>query len=323
MSDEAFAGLVNDLQADHAEIKRLRRKHGVRHVGDKPPEDAELGEGWFDTKRQNVYYLDPNGSWYLKPPSKQVIDAYRKAETEAMTQTEPSENEQSLYERMSKLSKQTADDIDGPLGSAPEPEMEIVEETDDYVDIAMETQVVDKEGKDMPEETVTEDAAPEWELDPRQMMPDLRDRILQMFKDRRDAWHKMSEDEQRDVVVAVEDMALSAIRSVAETIASQGENSIRCQLESYTEKDGIKVAMKVAEFGDEITRAVLFLHEARGAHVMIRKANVDDYSGDREAEVDRDSPEIDFDAEPNPDILSDGDDSDLAGEDDAETEDQG
>jgi hypothetical protein len=289
--DGVFAELATGLKADQEGIERLKKQKGVNHVGTNEPTNAEWGDGWYSQTTDKVKYLHPNGKWYLAPPSKEVL--------------------KTAHDAIAEASKKTVADIDGPVTATPEPETVYGKEAEEI----MTDEVEDNEPAEV---EVTEE--PEWQLNPRQMMPDLRDRILQMYKDRQNPWHKMSEDEQRDVAAAVENMVIDSIQAIAEEIASSGNHAIRCLLESYTEKDGIKVAMKVAAVGDESERAVMFLHNARGGYVMVTKAKIDEYIGDREADIDPDAPEIDFDAEPDPAILSDGDDSDLAGEDDEDDE---
>lgn len=151
----------------------------------------------------------------------------------------------------------------------------------------------------------------EIEIDPKNFIPSIRDALLEQFKHRPKPWSAMSEAEQRDCAHGLEDFATSLVRRIVEEVAAGPRRSIRCLLESYTEKDGIKVAMKVQAFGEsESENAVLFLHKARGKNVVVQLASIDELKGDRPAEIMPNQPEIDWDAEPvNP---HKGGDDDLA-----------
>lgn len=152
----------------------------------------------------------------------------------------------------------------------------------------------------------------EFEVEPSQLVPDVRDAMLQRHKDMPKSWHKMNEAEQRDWAAAITQDAETIVRECFEFAASGGENAIRCLLEGYSEKKaGLVVTMTVEAFGEgESSDAVLFLHRQRGKHVMLRAASIQDYKGDRDAEIQPDQTQIDWDAEPeNP---HQGDNSDLA-----------
>lgn len=155
--------------------------------------------------------------------------------------------------------------------------------------------------------------ASEATLDTRSMVFDVRDFLLEQIKARPKPWSATSQEEQRDVAAACEHAAQELVRKVVEGIASDGRAQVRALLVKYDEGDDIKVTLKVKAFSPEETEAaVIGLHRARGKHVLITVASVDDHKeGQREAETLPDQPGLGFEAgtDNHP-----GDDSDLAGE---------
>jgi hypothetical protein len=149
-------------------------------------------------------------------------------------------------------------------------------------------------------------------VDSRSLVPDVRDFILQTIKDRPKPWAATSNAEQRDVAAAVEHAATELVRKVIEAVRSAGSVApIRCLLIGYADKgDDVKIDMKLKVVDPaDTTKAIVALHEAKGKHVLVTVASVDDFRTDgREAELDDDEPPLNFEAG-HP-----GDDSDLAGE---------
>lgn len=141
----------------------------------------------------------------------------------------------------------------------------------------------------------------------------IRDFMLDLYKTRPELWHKMKEGEQHDLAASLEQVSKELVRQVVEAIASDGRTSIRALLESYAEKDGIKVTLKVKTLNeDEALAAVIGLHRAQGKHVMITVASADDYAADRhDPETLPDAPGLNFEAGSD----HPADDSDLAGDD--------
>lgn len=161
-----------------------------------------------------------------------------------------------------------------------------------------------------------ENIATEYDIDQRSLVPDVRDFLLDQIKARPKPWSATSKDEQHDVAAACEHAAVELVRKIVEALAAdQTRNPIRCLLVGYSDKgDDIKVDLKVKALSiEETTGAVVALHKAKGKHVLVTVASVDDYRGDgREAELMEDQPPLDFEADPLPPHPSD--DSDLAGD---------
>lgn len=136
--------------------------------------------------------------------------------------------------------------------------------------------------------------------------------MVEFFRHRPKPWSAMGQAEQRDLMAATEYFAKELVRRVVEEVASDDRTRIRALLESYTEKDGIRVTLKVKPFGEEeALAAVIGLHKAQGKHVLITVASADDYAG--VAPADTSEPEqrdLGFESGDHP-----SDDSDLAAED--------
>lgn len=129
---------------------------------------------------------------------------------------------------------------------------------------------------------------------------DVRDCLLEIIKHRPKPWGQMTEAEQNDTARTIEYASRDLVTKVVEAIAAkQAENTpIRAILESYTEKDGIKAALKIKTIGeDDAAVAVVSLHKARGKVVMITLASAQDYMGERgEFEADPDQAGLEFEA---------------------------
>lgn len=164
-----------------------------------------------------------------------------------------------------------------------------------------------------------EAAATDYQIDERQLVPDVRDFLLEQIKRRPKPWSATSNAEQRDVAAACEHAAVELIRKVVEAAAANpASNPIRCLLIGYSDKgDDIKVDMKVKALStEETTKAIVALHQAKGKHVLVTVASVDDYRGEgREPALDADEPDLNFEAGGDPAFDPPADDSDLAGDD--------
>jgi hypothetical protein len=140
--------------------------------------------------------------------------------------------------------------------------------------------------------------ATEAVLNDKSMVYDVRDFLLDQIKSRPKPWSATSNGEQRDVAAACEHAAREVIRKIIEGVAANGKEPIRVLLTKVTLGDDIVIAGKVKTFAeDEEDRAVALLHSARGKHVMLTIASVDDYSSNAtEASTDPDQPGLGFEA---------------------------
>jgi hypothetical protein len=143
-----------------------------------------------------------------------------------------------------------------------------------------------------------ENMAAEAVLDDKSLVYDVRDFLVDQIKARPKPWSGTSNAEQRDVVAACEHAGRELVRKIIEAIAADGKEPIRVLLTKVTLGDDIVIAGKVKTFAeDEEDRAVALLHSARGKHVMLTIASVDDYSGNaREAVTDPDQHGMGFEA---------------------------
>lgn len=139
------------------------------------------------------------------------------------------------------------------------------------------------------------------ELDPGEMVYDIRDFLLEKIKHRPKPWSATSQQEQRDVAADCEEAAKELVRQVVEIVAARGADPIRVLLTKVNAGgDDIVITGKVKFLDAEPTerdKAILSLHHAIGKHVMLTRATVDDYTGQgREAETEPDEPPLDFEA---------------------------
>jgi hypothetical protein len=146
----------------------------------------------------------------------------------------------------------------------------------------------------------------ELELDPKAMVYDVRDFLLDTIKQRPKPWSGTSQAEQRDVAAACEHAATELVRKVVEAVAANGVSTVRVLLTGLKLGSDMVITGKVKTFTDEeADEAVSLLHHSIGKHVMLTRATAEDYRQDkREAETDPDEPGFGFEAG--------GDDSDLA-----------
>lgn len=136
--------------------------------------------------------------------------------------------------------------------------------------------------------------------------------FLDLMKHQPKPWSALTQAEQRDLSARLEHHATETVRLVAEAIARNGRDAVRCLLVGFVDKgEDMKVELKVkAHDKGELEQAVLGLHRARGKLVMLTVASVEDY---RQTEIeDPSEPEqraLGFEAgsDEHPD-----DDSDLA-----------
>lgn len=136
----------------------------------------------------------------------------------------------------------------------------------------------------------------ELELDPRELVFDVRDFLLDTIKARPKPWSGTSQAEQRDVAAACEHAAKELVRKVVEAVAANGTTSIRVLLTNVKLGNDMVITGKVKTFDEqEADQAVMTLHHAIGKHVMLTRASADDYAGgDRDAETDPDEPDFGF-----------------------------
>ena len=134
-------------------------------------------------------------------------------------------------------------------------------------------------------------------FDPSTLQGDVRDCIVEVIKTRPKPWSQLSENEQRVVIQAAEYTAKKIVENAVDAIMSAGKDDpVKAILESYTEKDGIKVTLKVKTMSeDDSLQAVQALHTARGKMVLLTKASPADYAGQRgDHPIDPDQPGLEF-----------------------------
>lgn len=160
-----------------------------------------------------------------------------------------------------------------------------------------------------------ENMAEELEIDPRKMVEQVRDFMLDVIKTRPRPWSGTSQSEKRDIAAACENAANDVVRKVVEAVAARGVDPVRILLTKVTMAGDVVIAGKVKAFDPvEEHKAISILHGALSKHVMLTVASKDDYSSGDESEESEEFDEPDFafegDDEEEPDTEdADGDEA--------------
>jgi len=316
-NEQAMNDLATGIAADHKEEKRQQANATKQteefpetdHVGPRKPLNAEPGDTWRNTEDNRIRHLHTSGRWYLKPEEVEEQDVDQPTAAEVTEVAETAEAAQAAAQisaatsgTQTETSEYVEDKNNQPADNNGSIELNAKQEID----------VADDEDDDIPPAFNPADF--DFEIEPGQLVPDIRDMMLQRHKEAPALWVKMTENQQRDWAERIRQDAEDLVRTVFEFAAAGGTNAIRCKLDGYSEKKGGLVAtISIEEFKEEDSaKAVLFLHKQRGKHVMLRAADIEDYKGNREAATMPDQPEIDFDPDIPEDEVYHGDDADLA-----------
>ena len=124
------------------------------------------------------------------------------------------------------------------------------------------------------------------------LVGDIRDTLLDVTKNRPKPWLAMSEQEQRDLAKAFENVAKTFIRKAVQVVAEQDEISVVGTLKGYSAKGG-QFSLKVEAQGDEETANQLFRMD--GHDLVLMSADASRFMGQKkDPTVDKDQPEIPF-----------------------------
>ncbi|MBA2717722.1 MAG: hypothetical protein H0U52_00575, partial [Chloroflexi bacterium] len=159
--------------------------------------------------------------------------------------------------------------------------------------------------------------AEEAEFESGTLVGDIRDALLEIFKNRPKPWSQLSAAEQGDINRALESTAKKVLRKLVIVLAEEDDVSVNATLKGYA-VDGETFKLKVVAKGDEETAAELFRMD--GHEVILIRADARRFHGQRkDGEVQPDQPTLGFSdgaAVAPTEIKSTppADDSDLAGE---------
>lgn len=137
-------------------------------------------------------------------------------------------------------------------------------------------------------------------LDLKTARGDLRDALLEAFRNRPKLWSQMSQFEQRDVATALNTVAEQMITKVARVLATAGHKVVSGTLDGLTIKDGMKITIKAPMTHE----AIDVLAEATGKQVLVCRVMDGVAMGQR-----KESPGL-----PDEPSLIPDDDSDLLGD---------
>ena len=140
------------------------------------------------------------------------------------------------------------------------------------------------------------------------MVGDLRDLMLDVFRDDMNAaWKMLREDQQRAVIDRISQRARAAVGRIARIIAADGQPTLTATVDQVVVKDGLKVVLKLPKTVDSLHH----LGMGEGNTCLIWVGNTGPYQGERApAEPDHDQPSLGLSAS---DV--DGDTDDEAGPD--------
>lgn len=120
--------------------------------------------------------------------------------------------------------------------------------------------------------------AEEAEFESGSLLGDVRDLVVDLFKQRPKPWSQLSEMEQRDTVKGIEVTARVIIRKLVTVIAEEDEISVHATLTGYS-VDGDTFKLKATAKGDEDTAIQLFRLD--GHEVVLISADSKRFNGQR------------------------------------------
>jgi hypothetical protein len=112
---------------------------------------------------------------------------------------------------------------------------------------------------------------------PETLKGDIRDFMLDRFKNLPKTWKEMTEMEQRGLIQATEEAAINLIKTAVRQVARDGRKVVEARLEQVVIKDGIKAVMKASS--DSPYKFELI--EAQGKSCLIVVADACDYMGQK------------------------------------------
>lgn len=145
-------------------------------------------------------------------------------------------------------------------------------------------------------------------LDIGSLVGDLRDGMLEQFKQRLKPWGQMLAGDQHDVAAALEFSAKSFVRRAVIQLAAENRPTVRGRLKKFAH-DGAKIIATIeVPLTDDAT--ILAINHASGKEVLIVTADADPFMGERRpADISADQGGLAFEA--GSDRIP-ADDSDLA-----------
>lgn len=140
-----------------------------------------------------------------------------------------------------------------------------------------------------------EAAAERAELIAGTLVGDMRDAMMEVFKHRPKPWSQMLAGEQKDVATALEYAAKRIVNKAVLALAAEDRPSIQAVFKGYADKAGeLTGTVKFLNVQDD---DVLALHRASGKTILLVVADSQGFTGQRrEAEVDADQPDLEFEA---------------------------
>lgn len=109
--------------------------------------------------------------------------------------------------------------------------------------------------------------------------------LVDIYKHIPKPYAQASQGQQQDVFRRLESLAKTVVQQIAEAIAANGENSVKCVVGDAKVGSDIKVDLKLAPVTtSERDAAILFLAHARGRTVMVKMASKDEFDAESPAD---------------------------------------
>lgn len=140
--------------------------------------------------------------------------------------------------------------------------------------------------------------AEEAEFESGSLVGDIRDALVDIFKNRPKPWSQLSEAEQRDLHKGLEQSAKMVLKKLVLVIAEEDDVSVQAVLKGYSVKgDAFKLTVEAK--GDADTALELFKMD--GHDVVLIRADSKRFHGQkRDGEVQPDQPALEFEGDGKP-----------------------
>jgi hypothetical protein len=135
------------------------------------------------------------------------------------------------------------------------------------------------------------------DLDLSELDCEVRDRMLDLFKQRPKPWDQMLEGEQVDIAVALQGFGRDLVSAVTLAVAGRGIEYVTATQEKFTYKDGDAVITLKSHGGSDV---VMELAKLDGRSVLIVDADASAFYGNKKPATMPDAPELFDEAEPLP-----------------------
>jgi hypothetical protein len=127
------------------------------------------------------------------------------------------------------------------------------------------------------------------ELETETLSGDVRDAILNKFRNQQKPWQQMTEAEQSMFNNSIDSTARYLVTQAVKLVAAEGRKTIAAVVDSITVKDGIKATVTLPKSDEQRHNLI----DSQGQTVLIVVVDTEKFNGEKEpAPVDPDQPEL-------------------------------